>query len=148
VRAIDAGVEKIGGSTSQWANTEVESHSHITAVPEAQRSRRPGVPGEHIHFERGRMCVVENVPKYTYTLTAAAALQLLDGDLVRIHMAVAIERWLPGGNERSELWRTATEATFIEAGTTLAGALGQLLDETHAAQTAFDSMRDMDSPRD
>lgn len=148
VQEVGRGVTQVADNVSQWPNIEVETMSRIEAVPVAQRSRKPGVPGERIHYERGCMCVVENLPKFTCTLVSAVAIQLLDEDLLRVHATVAIENWHPDGNQRDDLWRTSCEIALGDAPGIIASTMRQLLHETCAAQATFDATRKAEGRED
>jgi hypothetical protein len=75
-----------------WPGFESTMWPRIHAVPEGQRSRMPGVPGERVHREAGFICLVENLPKQSSTLTAAAAVQVLDDRQLRLHGIIQICR--------------------------------------------------------
>lgn len=64
-------------------------------------------------YERGWMCVVENLPKHSYTLIVAAATQLLEDRTLRLHAMISIETWSAEGNSTSEVWRLSRE-TWID----------------------------------
>lgn len=114
----------------------------ITAVPEAMRRRRAGVPGERVHLERGGLAVVENLPKYSHTFVAAAAFQVLDGSELRLHAVVSAERWDPQGNERKEHWRTELTTSAQHAHTALATVLTDLRVAVGEARASFDNARE------
>lgn len=103
--AVKAGAER-------WDSVEAAVHRHIHAVPPQQRGRRPGVPGEVVEYERGWMCVVENLPKHSYTLIVAAATQLLEDRTLRLHAMISIETWSAEGNSTSEVWRLSRETSI------------------------------------
>lgn len=136
-------VTTLRSQVSTWPRTEVNVHSHIMAVPVEQRAHRAGVAGEAVHFERGFMCVAENLPKYSHTLVAAAAVQVLDHGCMRLHAAVTIENWFPDGNKTTEYWRTEREMHHAEVGSVLPGLLDELSKATHAARETFDDDRGM-----
>lgn len=110
-----------------WHDVEAAIYPRIHAVPPNQRSRKPGVPGEIVEFEAGWMCVIENLPKYSYTLISALAIQLLEGGVARFHGLIELETWLPVGNETTEVWRVCHESSVDEAAAQV-GALGDALD--------------------
>lgn len=127
-------VDATASAASALANVEVAVYPTITAVPEAERSRAPGVRGERVHFEQGYMCVVEGLPKYSFTLVASVAVQVLDDRQLRFHAAVTLEEWRPEGNERVELWRIARESPLAD-GSSVLSAVGPVF--TSAANAAF-----------
>jgi hypothetical protein len=101
----------------------------------------PGVPGERVHREAGFICLVENLPKQSSALTAAAAVQVLDDRQLRLHGIIQIEQWHPSGNTHSEPWRVARTAPADEAGGALATLLTELRAAVDAAGPEFDEQR-------
>jgi len=126
---------------SALANVEVATYPSITAVPEAQRSRAPGVRGERVHFEQGHMCVVESLPKPSFTLVASVAVQVLDDRQLRFHAAVTLEVWRPEGVERAELWRTARESPLADGRSALAAVSPVFTSAANSAFSDFDGRR-------
>ncbi|MEW2426554.1 DUF2971 domain-containing protein [Micromonospora sp. NPDC047644] len=140
---VKSAVGEIGMAMRSWPNVEVGEHTSVAAIPEHQRSRAPGVPGERIHFESGYMCVVENLPKYTHTLVAAGAIQVLDDDQVRVHALIATERWKPNGNEHAEHWRECCVTPLVDAVTALDSVLAKLHSALETTRQAFDRDRSL-----
>ncbi len=140
--ALADGVRTIASELDAWPQTEVAIHMGSTAVPEAMRRRRAGVPGERVHLEQGWMAVVENLPKYSHTFVAAAAFQVLDGSELRLHAVVSAERWDPPGNERKEHWRTEVPVSAQNAHTALATVLADLRVAVGEARASFDNVRE------
>ncbi|RKG69839.1 DUF2971 domain-containing protein [Corallococcus sp. CA054B] len=138
-------VEKAGASVLSWPKVEVEVHKNTAAIPDNQRSRAPGVPGEQIYFESGYMCVIENVPKHTHTLVAAIAMQVLNGDHIRIHGVVKTEHWKPNGNEHVEQWRETYEVPLTETATALGSIITKIHDTLKASRSDFDKKRGLQS---
>ncbi|MFF4733567.1 DUF2971 domain-containing protein [Streptomyces mirabilis] len=85
VKALEEGIGELTGQLSSWPGTEVETYPQSRAVPPQEHKASPGVPGEVVHYKHGFMCVVENLPTYSHTLVAAAAVQVLDGRRLRLH---------------------------------------------------------------
>lgn len=141
VQLIETAVLAMSVEMSSWPNTEVAVHPHITAVPESQRSRSPGVAGERVHLERGYMSAIENLPKYSITLVASAAIQVRDGGQLRIHAVVTTERWDSNGNEREERWHDIRETSLSEGQDVIASLMTDLRFAVQAAQLDFDRMR-------
>lgn len=139
--AIEQGIAALGSDLQSWQGTEVAVHSHTMAIPETQRSRRPGVLGEQVHLERGFMCVVENLPRPSFTLVAAAAVQVLDGQQLRLHAVVTTEWWDPDGNERNEHWRGTCTTSITDADTAVDTLLTDLNEAVHTTRAAFDHGR-------
>ncbi|GAA0493015.1 hypothetical protein Ade02nite_69850 [Paractinoplanes deccanensis] len=129
--------------TCEWPKTDVTVGRSTTAVPESQRSRQPGVPGEVVHLETGSFCTVQSLPAGGPTLVAAAALQVLDDDRVRLHAVVRIEEPHPEeGIRPHDHWRTAPETTRAEAVTAIRQVAGELLIAVGGARAAFDELRE------
>jgi hypothetical protein len=124
-----------------WSNVDVELLSRILAVPVGQRSRRQGTPGELVHHEEGFACIAENLPKHTYTLVAATAVQVLDDQVFRLHGSVEMERWDGNGNERTEHWRESTEVPAGESAAAARSLMERLLTSLGTARQAFDEGR-------
>ncbi len=142
LESIERSFSAVKDIAEGWDGVKAAVHQHIYAVPPRQRGRRPGVPGEVVEFERGWMCVVENMPEYSYTLIIAAAVQLLEVGTLRLHASIAIETWSPTGNETSESWRVCRETSIGEA----PRQIGDLLDvaagqELQNAKQEFDALR-------
>ncbi|MFF2216753.1 DUF2971 domain-containing protein [Streptomyces antibioticus] len=138
---LEEGAARLVSQLGRWPGTEVESYSRTTAVPEHLRTRSPGVPGEIIHYERGFLCVVENLPRQSHTLTASAALQVLDGEQLRLHGVVDTEHWLPDGHKREEHWRSELEIDASDARAAVAALLEDLTAAAQRARTPFDDAR-------
>jgi Protein of unknown function (DUF2971) len=113
---------------------QVTVRSRTLAVPPGQRSRKPGVSGERVHLERGALCAIEYVPSRSRTLWTAAAVQALDGDMLRLHAVVTVEHSIPGGNDPREFWRDARTVPACEAEAELDELLGRM-------RSAFDEAR-------
>lgn len=109
VARIQSAVWQIASHALQRVAVEVDVHRSITAVPLSERRTAPGVGRCSTEYERGAMCVVENVPRYSLTFVASAAVQVLPGGRLKLHAAFTLERWLSTGNEHEELWRFADE---------------------------------------
>ncbi|WP_225828038.1 DUF2971 domain-containing protein [Streptomyces naphthomycinicus] len=138
---LEEGAERLVAELRLWPGTEVANHSRTTAVPGHLHARSPGVPGEVVHYERGFLCVVENLPCQTHTLTAAAAIQVLDDEQLRLHAVVETEEWLPDGNQREEHWRSGQESSAADAPTAVAALLRELTAAVQRARTQFDNTR-------
>lgn len=138
---LEEGAAKLALQLGLWPETEVGRYSRITAVPEGMRARMPGVPGEVIHFERGFLCVADNLPLQSHTLTAAAAIQVLDDEVLRLHAVVDIDHWLPEGNQHEELWRCEREVAVVDAVESIHLLLGELTNVVQGARTVFDQVR-------
>lgn len=141
IKALGAGIEELARELSGWPGTEVETHPQSTAIPPGEHKASPGVPGEVVHYQRGFMCVVENLPKYSHTLVAAVALQVLDGQRLRLHSVVTTERRLPDGNEIVERWRARQECSESEAAQTVTRMLNDLASQVRAVRPVFDQVR-------
>ncbi|MFD9485231.1 DUF2971 domain-containing protein [Streptomyces sp. NPDC059991] len=120
-------------------------HPRVTAVPVELRARRPGVPGEVIHYESGFLCAVEHLLLRSHTLTAAAAVQVLDREHLRLHAVVDTEQAGEAGPRRKELWRCMREIEAAEAEAAVAALLGELAGAVQDAQPSFDNSREASS---
>ncbi|MBQ0883189.1 DUF2971 domain-containing protein [Streptomyces sp. RT42] len=141
VERLGEGAARLLSQLGLWPGTKVDSYSQIAAVPERLRARSPGVPGEVIHYERGVLCVVESLPGPEHTLTAAAAIQVLDDEQLRLHAVVETEQRLPEGNKRQEHWRVEREIDAADARAAVAALLDELTAAAQRTRTAFDDAR-------
>jgi hypothetical protein len=125
-----------------WDNAEAATYSPRTqAIPPEQQAKRPGVPGEVVEFQTGSMCVIENLPKYSCTLVIALAIQLLEAGTVRLHGLITVEKWLPGGNQRAELWRASGESSMDNAADRAAVLVEAMSAQLQGAKRTFDARR-------
>lgn len=138
---IGRAIATLSSELGSWPEVESTALPQSQAVPVEQRSRQPGTPGERVHHEAGFMCVVENLPKYSLTLVAAAAVQVLDGSRLRLHGVVTTEQWNPDGNRRAEHWRAAREVSADEAAAALSALLVELRAAVDAVRPTFDEQR-------
>ncbi|MDQ1031127.1 hypothetical protein QF035_008709 [Streptomyces umbrinus] len=76
-RMLREGIDALAVKLADWPATTVDTHSRTQAIPPKLQQRGPGLPGETIYDQTGYMCVVENLPSSSYTLVAAAAVQVL-----------------------------------------------------------------------
>jgi hypothetical protein len=91
-------------------SVEVGIYDRATAIPLPERRRAPGVPTYSADYQRGVMCVVENLPRYSVTFVASAAVQTIADRSLKLHAAFEVERRRKDEpNERIELWRFASE---------------------------------------
>jgi hypothetical protein len=134
-------IAALSSELRSWPEVESTALPQSQAVPVEQRSRQPGTPGEQVHHEAGFMCVVENLPKCSLTLVAAAAVQVLDGPRLRLHGVVTTEQWDPDGNRRAEHWRAAREVPADEAAAALSALLAELRAAVDAVRPTFDEQR-------
>ncbi|MEV0468937.1 DUF2971 domain-containing protein [Streptomyces prunicolor] len=139
--AIDGAISALSSELGSWPEVESTAWPHSPAVPVEQSARRPGTPGERVHHEGGFMCVVENLPKYSLTLVAAAAVQVLGGHRLRLHGLVTTEQWDPEGNNRAEHWRAAREVPADEAAAALSALLAELRAAVAVVRPDFDEQR-------
>lgn len=136
-------VASFSNDMESWESVESAVHDSIAAVPEHVRGRRPGLPGEQVHFEFGAVVVAENLPKRSHTLVVAVAAQVLDGDQVRVHAVVSLETWTPGENRRDELWRVCSQLAFGGAPAHLTQLDHDLRSAASAGRAEFDRSRDV-----
>ncbi|WP_326806090.1 DUF2971 domain-containing protein [Streptomyces sp. NBC_01788] len=140
--ALEEGIGELARELSSWPGTEVETYPQSRAVPPQEHKASPGVPGEVVHYQRGFMCVVENLPKYSHTLVASAAVQVLDGRRLRLHAVVTTERWLPDGNQITEHWRGRQECPQTQAPQTVSAILNELSSQVRTVRPMFNQARD------
>ncbi|WP_181924116.1 DUF2971 domain-containing protein [Streptomyces inhibens] len=138
---LEEGVEGLVSRLNSWPETEVRSYPHSTAVPGSMRARRPGVPGEVIHYESGFMCVVETLPQQSHTFVAAVAIQVLDDERLRLHGVVSTEHTLSDGHKNEEVWRSQRETSAVNAEAEAAVLMGDLTRAVQDARAAFDHAR-------
>ncbi|HEX4092736.1 MAG TPA: DUF2971 domain-containing protein [Trebonia sp.] len=112
---LTVGISAIQEVCSTWPNSEVGVYQRNRAIPPEQYGKRPGVPGEVVEFQIGSMCVVENLPKQSWTLIIALAIQLLDTKVIRLHGMIELVKSTLTGSEPAELWRTSYETTIVDA---------------------------------
>lgn len=77
-------------------------HPSTSAIPETERRRAPGVPGERVHFQSGFMCVVDQGSSAQALISVA--LQVLDREFLRIHAKAVVEHQEPSGNRLEVRW--------------------------------------------
>jgi Protein of unknown function (DUF2971) len=142
VERLEALVATIATTSSALPEVDVAVYDSPTAVPSADRRRAPGVPTYAWSYQRGAMCVVENLPRYSVTFVASAAVQAAADERIKLHAAYEIERWRQDDpNERIELWRFAEEAVSDDATTIVQRLVGQMSERLAAALAEFDEMR-------
>ncbi|MFE7977495.1 hypothetical protein [Streptomyces shenzhenensis] len=108
------GIAELAEELSDWPGTEVEAHPQANAV----------------------------LPKYSHTLVAAAALQVLDGLRLRLHCVITTERRLPEGNRIVEHWRARQECSANEAPQIMTTMLGDQSSHVRSIRPDFDRARD------
>lgn len=134
------GVDGLAAKLADWPATTVDTHSRTQAIPPKLQQRGPGLPGETIYDQTGYMCVVENLPASSYTLVAAAAVQVLARGRLRLHAVVTTERWGPN-NEQAERWRATRECGTQDSEATVTQLLTELADQVGGLRTVFDQER-------
>lgn len=134
------GVDLAAAVVVGWPATVVQIHSSITAIPEGQRRRAPGIAGEEVAYETGLMIVAEHQPQYSFTFVAAVAFQVL-GDRVRMHAMISVETWLGTGNLQEELWREAEETDLPNAPALASLFVDRLWEALPSCRQAFDLRR-------
>ncbi|MFC9699601.1 DUF2971 domain-containing protein [Streptomyces sp. NPDC056943] len=141
------GASEIAQEVGQWSRIEARTlPKDPSAIPMGQRARKPGVPGEAIHYQHGFQCVVDHLPHTSHTLIAAAALQVLDGKRLRLHAVVSMEHMGEGGPRLEELWRDAREADAADAAVAVTGLLSELTQAARNAWAPFEHLRAFAEP--
>jgi hypothetical protein len=134
-------ISEVEAACAAWENVETAVYARPRAIPPRQRAKRAGVPGDIVEYESGSMCVVENLPKYSRTLVIALAIQLLQAGTVRLHGLIALETWLAGGNQISELWRTSEECSMDDTTAHTAALIKGMNAQLQTAKSKFDAVR-------
>lgn len=141
LRLVQEGIQDIVTKTQAWPRSQVVLNPAGLAIPEADRAKAPGVPGERVHWEGGFSCIVENLPVYSNTLVAAMAIQALAGDQLRAHAVITTERYAADGNQRREHWRRHLTAPIASSPGMISDMLHDLGTAMEAAQNEFDKSR-------
>jgi hypothetical protein len=147
IKAIEAGLQQIAERAGTLGEVDVSIHSSINAVPEAERQRAPGVSTRSSIYDRGVMCVVENLPVYSLTFVASAAVQVFADGLLKMHAALELEKWGSSGNERVQLWRVEREVEAIAAAQSANELTAAMLSASELALSTFDEHRDTLRPK-
>lgn len=136
------GISEVARTVGDWPQTDVQVFDRIEAVPAEQRSRRPGVSGERVHFEAGHMVVVNAThAECGHVLLASAAIQVLDDQKVRVHAAVTAENMAEAPNHRTERWRWMREGEAASVVSLTSEATTELGRAVAAAREPFDAAR-------
>jgi hypothetical protein len=138
---MTASISATQSACSAWSSVEAQAYQRNRAIPPEQYGKSPGVPGEVVEFQRGWMCVVENLPKQSCTLTISLAIQLLDTGMVRLHGLIDLEKWVAPENERSTLWRKSYETALCDAAGTVDVLIQELESQVRPAQKKFNACR-------
>jgi hypothetical protein len=131
-------VERVAKEASQRPEAEAAFHHAVQAIPPAERGQAAGVSEKSSVLDRGAMCVVEAMPKCSFTLVLSMALQAFSDAGVKLHAAIELERWSPTGNTWDELWRLPPITGTVDD---CRAAVGTILAETDAAYKTFDEVR-------
>ncbi|MBH5336293.1 DUF2971 domain-containing protein [Streptomyces pactum] len=145
-RMLFEGIGTLAAGLADWPATAVDTHSHTGAIPPEHQQRSPGLPGETVYAQTGYMCVVENLPTYSYTLVAAAAVQVLAEGRLRLHAVITTESWRPNGNRREEHWRDTQECATEEIEVVVTQLLTELTHQVHSVRPLFDQERSQQTP--
>jgi hypothetical protein len=142
VGQLEALMAQIAATAVALPEVEVGLHGSVVAVPPAERRRAPGVPTYSWSYQKGVMCVVENIPLYSLTFVASAAAQTVAGDRIKLHAAFELERRCKDEpNERVELWRFAEEAEPDDAAVLTSRLVDQIGERIASALVQFDERR-------
>ncbi|WP_152650547.1 DUF2971 domain-containing protein [Demequina aurantiaca] len=126
---------------ADWSRILVNFYPHATAIPEEERCKRPGVPGEVIAYEAGLMMVGEHQPQYSFTWVMAIALQIMPSGAGRLHACITTEEWRIAGNDRRELYRNVRDASPDELVEASREVLAGLIEALPDARSKFDELR-------
>lgn len=135
-------MQQIAERAAALPAVEVAVYDRALAVPPAERRRAPGVPTYSADYQQGVMCVLENLPRYSVTFVASAAVQTIGEDRLKLHAAFEVERWRKDEpNERVELWRFAIEGTPAAAVEIRTKLVAEMTDQLEPALATFDEYR-------
>ena len=109
VSRLRVGASQVQQEMSAAHSVEAQLHEHSMAIPGRKRRRAPGVPGENVEFEWGWIAVVSSAAKPGLVTIVGVALQLVEGDLLRLHCMAQEELAGSNGNQTTELWREERE---------------------------------------
>ncbi|MFF6779283.1 DUF2971 domain-containing protein [Streptomyces sp. NPDC012637] len=135
---LQEGLSALEAELGLWPGTQAGPVSPgVAAIPEDERARQPGVPGETIHYQRGFHCGVKPPSLHRPILTASAAVQVLDGERLRLYGLVTLEDDRP-----YEVWCDRKEVDASGASAVVEALLGALSAATRDARPLFDQARD------
>ncbi|MFE5029513.1 hypothetical protein ACFRAO_41065 [Streptomyces sp. NPDC056656] len=117
------------------------ARARTQAIPPEQQQRSPSLPGEAVYAQTGYMCVVENLPASSYTLVAAAAVQVLAQGRLRLHAVITTECWRSEGNRLMERWRASHECDEEGSESVVDGVLAELSEQVRRLRPVVDQER-------
>lgn len=128
-------------SLADWPGVIFNRHPGSAAIPDRERRKAPGVPGEVFSCEAGFMIVGENQPQDSFTIVIAAALQTTATGATRLHACIRAEEWADGGNNQQELYRDRRDVEPDELLEAQSQLLERLLYAVQGARKEFDLLR-------
>lgn len=141
LRLVQEGIQDIVKRAQAWPQSEATMHSGGLAIPEGDRPKAPGVPGELVHWEGGYRCIVQNLPVNTNVLVAGMDIQALAADQLRVQALTMTERYSPEGTDRREHWRARQTAPIASSRELIQSILCDLGVALEAARAEFDKSR-------
>jgi hypothetical protein len=139
---IEVLMEQIAARVAELPGVEVALHNSAVAIPPKERRRAPGVPTYSADYEKGVMCVVENLPRYSLTFVASSAVQAIANKRLKLHAAFELERWRKDEpNERVELWRFAAEDSPDAAAVLGSRLVAEMTEHLDPALNEFEKRR-------
>jgi len=113
-----ASVHSVAESVHENQGAQTSIYPGVAAIPDSQRSRAPGVPGEVVAIERGWMSVTTETSSSGQpgvTLVIAVAFQLVEPETVRLHAVAEVETPDSSRNIRQQVWRMTRQCSLAEA---------------------------------
>jgi hypothetical protein len=148
IAALWVRMQAIAEQVAKLASVEVGIYDRATAIPPPERRRAPGVPTYSADYQRGVMCVVENLPRYSVTFVASAAVQTISDRSLKLHAAFEVERRRKDEpNERIELWRFTSEGKPEAVAKLRDQFFAEITSHLPSALTTFNELRSS-SPSD
>ncbi|MFD0067491.1 hypothetical protein [Streptomyces sp. NPDC056690] len=132
------GIDTLTAEVTAWPSTKVDMYHRTQAIPPGQQQRSPGLPGEAVYAQTGYMCVVENLLASSYTLVAAAAVQVLAQGRLRLHAVITTECWRSEGNRLVERWRASHECDEEGSESVVDGVLAELSEQVGRLRPVVD----------
>jgi Protein of unknown function (DUF2971) len=141
VSALSDAISSVQSLCSTWPHVKVKLFPQARAVPHGQHARRAGVPGEEVEFQRGFTCYVNNDSDEYHTLAIAAAIQVLEGEIIRLYGSMTLRIRLPSGNQNVEVWAKAFESSVDNAPTVANRLVEEMNAEMLRAKREFEATR-------
>ncbi|GAA2177729.1 hypothetical protein GCM10009847_04980 [Leucobacter tardus] len=112
---IEFDLLNLTGIVSRGKDLRVEPLRKTSAIPSEMRRRSAGVPGEVVHFESGVLISAQSTRDPAHYLLFSAALQVLEGNKIRLHTVAMLENLTESPQHQRELWRDSDEVELVES---------------------------------